>query len=59
MFLGLLSEAAIAGVLPPMTLPSTAAAPVNTTLQQDFADISPTSLFIRPRPVWSGPHYTT
>jgi hypothetical protein len=43
-----------------MTLPSTAAAPVNTTaLHQDFADISPSSLFVRPRPVWSGPHCTT
>jgi hypothetical protein len=45
--------------LPPMTLPSTAAAPVNTTLHEDFADISPSSLFVPPRPVWSGPHDTT
>jgi hypothetical protein len=42
-----------------MTLPSIAAAPVNPTLHEDFADISPSSLFVRPRPVWSGPHYTT
>jgi hypothetical protein len=35
-----------------MTLPTSAAAPVNTTLNHDFADISPSSLFVRPRPVW-------
>src|SRR5258706_661034 len=40
-----------------MTLPSTATAPANKTLHQDFADISPSSLFVRPRPVWSGSHY--
>jgi hypothetical protein len=40
-----------------MTLPSTAAAPVNPTLHEDFADISPSSLFVRPRPVWTGSHY--
>ena len=36
---GVLSSSAIAGVLPPMSLPSTAATPANKTLHQDFADI--------------------
>jgi hypothetical protein len=32
-----------------MTLPSTAAAPANAALHQDFADISSSLLFVRPK----------
>jgi hypothetical protein len=37
-----------------MTPPSTAAVPANKILHQDFADIFSPSLFVKPRPVWSG-----
>ena len=54
--LGLLSEPAIAGVLPVMRQPSSAAIPIDETFHQDFTDISSSSLFVSPRPVWSGSH---